>query len=43
MKTGFMTGVAAGLLLGGVVGYRINRKIVSKSSEILDQIEELQK
>ena len=42
MKTGFMTGAAVGLLLGGVLGYRINRKIVNKSAEILDQIKELQ-
>ena len=42
MQMGFLSGVAVGIVLGGIFGYRTNRKIVAKSTEILDQIKELQ-
>ena len=42
MQMGFLTGAVAGIIVGGFCGYRINRKIVSKSTEILNQIQELQ-
>ena len=42
MQMGFLTGVAVGVIFGGIFGFRINRKIVAKSTEILDQIKELQ-
>ena len=42
MQMGFLSGVAVGVILGGFFGYRTNRKIVVKSTEILDQIKELQ-
>ena len=39
----FCCGAAVGGIIGGIAGYRINRKIVRKAAEILDQIEELQR
>lgn len=42
MQMGFLTGSAVGVIIGGFVGFRINRKIVAKSAEILKQIQELQ-
>lgn len=42
IKTGFLTGAAVGVVIGGFIGFRINRKIVAKSNEILAQIKELQ-
>ena len=42
MQMGFLSGSAVGVILGGFFGFRINRKIVSKSTEILKQIQELQ-
>lgn len=42
IKTGFLTGAAMGIVIGGILGFRINRKIVKKSTEILEQIKELQ-
>lgn len=43
MAIGFFCGAAAGGIIGGILGFRINRKIVGKAAEILDQIEELQR
>ena len=43
IQTGFITGAGIGILIGGFIGHRINQKIVRKSTEILKQIEELQK
>ena len=43
MAIGFLCGAAAGGIIGGILGFRINRKIVGKAAEILDQIEELQR
>ena len=43
IQTGFITGAGIGIIIGGFVGHRINQKIVRKSTEILMQIEELQK
>ena len=40
---GFMCGATAGVLIGGFIGLRINRKMVRQAEEILDQIDELQK
>lgn len=42
MQIGFLSGAGVGIILGGIFGYRINRKIVAKSTEILNQIKELQ-
>ena len=39
---GFYCGAGVGLLLGGIIGARINRKVVRQANEILAQIEELQ-
>ena len=39
---GFYCGAGVGLIIGGVVGARINRKVVRQANEILAQIEELQ-
>lgn len=43
MTVGFCTGALIGLIVGGFIGYRVNRKIVRQSTEILEQIEELQR
>ena len=40
---GFLSGAGAGIIIGGFIGHRVNQKIVRKSTEILKQIEELQK
>ena len=42
MAVSFCIGALAGVILGGIAGMRINRKVVSKAAEILDQISELQ-
>ena len=39
---GFYSGAGVGLLIGGIIGARINRKVVRQANEILSQIEELQ-
>ena len=39
---GFYCGAGVGLLIGGIIGARINRKVVQQANEILVQIEELQ-
>jgi hypothetical protein len=39
---GFYCGAGIGLIIGGIVGTYINRKVVRKTNEILSQIEELQ-
>lgn len=39
---GFYCGAGVGLLIGGIIGFRINRKVVRQANEILEQIEELQ-
>lgn len=39
---GFYCGAGVGLIIGGVIGARINRKVVQQANEILVQIEELQ-
>lgn len=43
MAIGFCCGAATGGLIGGFIGFRINQKIIRKTGEILEQIEELQK
>ena len=40
---GFYCGAAIGGIIGGFAGFRINQKVVRKATEILEQIEELQK
>lgn len=40
---GFYCGAGVGLIIGGVIGARINRKVVQQANEILAQIEELQR
>lgn len=42
LTAGFFVGAGVGVIIGGFIGYRINRKVVRKASEILDQIEDLQ-
>ena len=39
---GFYCGAGVGLIIGGIIGSRINRKVVRQATEILAQIEELQ-
>ena len=39
---GFYCGAGVGVMIGGLIGARINRKVVNKANEILSQIEELQ-
>jgi hypothetical protein len=39
---GFYCGAGIGLIIGGIIGARINRKVVRQANEILAQIEELQ-
>ena len=39
---GFYCGAGVGLLIGGIIGSRINKKVVRQANEILAQIEELQ-
>jgi len=43
MAIGFFCGAAVGGIIGSILGFRINRKIVRKTGEILEQIEELQR
>lgn len=43
MMRGFVCGSCAGVLIGGFLGFKINRKVTRKANEILTQIEELQK
>ena len=38
---GFYCGAGVGLIIGGIIGSRINRKVVRQANEILAQIEEL--
>lgn len=40
---GFCCGAAVGGIIGGFIGFRINRKVIRKTTEILEQIEELQR
>jgi hypothetical protein len=40
---GFYCGAGVGLIIGGIIGARINRKVVQQANEILAQIEELQR
>ena len=39
---GYYCGAGIGLIIGGIVGTRLNRKVVHQANEILSQIEELQ-
>ena len=39
---GFYCGAGVGLIIGGIIGASINRKVVRQANEILSQIEELQ-
>ena len=39
---GFYCGAGVGIIIGGIVGSRINRKVIRQANEILSQIEELQ-
>ena len=36
-------GAVVGAFIGGLIGYSVNRKVISKADEILSQVEELQK
>jgi hypothetical protein len=39
---GFLSGSVVGVVFGGFIGFRVNRKIVRNSTEILSQLRELQ-
>ena len=43
MTIGFLSGAATGVILGGVIGGRINKKLINRTEELLGYIEELQK
>ena len=43
MTMGFCTGAVLGGLIGGFVGMRMNKKVITKTTEILSQIKDLQK
>mgnify|MGYP003538149471 FL=1 len=43
MTIGFLSGAATGVILGGFIGGRINKKIINRAEELLGYIEELQK
>ena len=43
MGIGFCCGALGGMIIGGLIALRINRKVISKTAEILEQIEELQR
>ena len=43
MTIGFLSGAATGVILGGVIGDRINKKLINRTEELLGYIEELQK
>ena len=43
MGIGFCCGALGGMIIGGLIALRINRKVIRKATEILDQIEELQR
>ena len=42
MQMGFLSGSVVGVVLGGFIGFRVYRKIVRNSTEILSQLRELQ-
>lgn len=39
---GFYCGAGVGLIIGGIIGIRINRKVIQQSNEVLAHINELQ-
>ena len=41
MGIGFCCGAGIGVIIGGIIGIRINNKVVRKATEILDQIKEI--
>lgn len=43
MTIGFLSGAATGVILGGFVGGRINKKLINRAEELLGYIEKLQK
>ena len=43
MAIGFYCGAATGAIIGGVAGFRINKKVLRKATEIPEQIKALQK
>lgn len=43
MTIGFLSGSATGAIFGGIIGSRINKKIINRTEELLGYIEELQK
>lgn len=43
MGIGFCCGAGVGAIIGGIIGIRINNKVIRKATEILDQIAELQR
>lgn len=43
LRYSFMAGVATGIVLGGILGFKIRRDQLNAADELLDQIEELQR
>ncbi len=43
MAIGFCCGSLVGAIIGGIIGMRMNHKVIQNATEILSQIEELQK
>ena len=43
LRYSFMTGVATGIVLGGILGFKIRRDQLNAADELLDQIEELRR
>ncbi len=43
LRYSFMAGVATGIVLGGILGFKIRRDQLNAANELLDQIEELQR
>ena len=43
LRYSFMAGIGAGILLGGIVGFKMRRDQLNAADELLDQIEELRR
>lgn len=43
LRYGFLAGVVTGVILGGLLGFKIRRDQLNAADELLDQIEELQR
>ncbi len=43
LRYGFLAGIVAGTILGGLVGFKLRRDQMNAADELLDQIEELRR